>query len=945
MQNFTDEVALALMITFGIQGVMLVLAWHVGVRLSETGFEGPPVLAPSRFGGAAPLLSRLLEFTAVTALGAIALYLVVRYIFQDNEVIVIPEWPVIQYSATVLAAAIIGILALRFGQNLTQYFIHAFHFAMRNSVPILMVIVCLFTSVFFSFDALFSKIVPEAERNRLADLRSKTDIAAIINKMQDKTAHSHRRAASEVLWSKEWLTYGVKLKEVQAALQQVPEAATAKIEEVRKSSLEQLQANERTLADLKVERDEVDRTRQRAMARLELARERASLLRAELNKLNKAVFEVESRIVEKTAEADAEERGIGATSVRGRGPAFRRLTEEIERIREEKANAELRRDGYRKRSAESIDAVSELEREVATLSTRIEQFDNRIAQQRANPQATSESISLAQVRGQVKQFEADLEASRLGFEQNPSREALDALQSQCAKSVGFITSYAAQTRTLDSTACSTASLQQATARLFALNAARPALAKKCVSSNAALIDATVGARLTFVRDCLNLSGLLPTEAKSITADINALERERDDQAHRFVVTYNAFLDGNKLAFLALGIAVAVDILVLASGLLGATAIRSSFAGRGLRNDLSASERELLVETALMPDVARNARRAVAEFNPTTRRELGLSAHWTHELNIDRVVDKNLKSVLRRLMNAGMTIGAVSPEPRRSGTYRVNVSLIEFLIKLARSSDTPEEYDHEFIVALERAMGDAPAENAAALLQYFLPTNRTAGYTSRIDIPSVVKEDQQVLLRCLNVASSFGYVADEETKDSGLEILLRAEVYLALLDMAAGQQQPEEEPAVDELWSESTAQAEVQIKGGSREQPTRSEPAGPRNYIGARRDLPPAPPPRPAAALAPAPPRQSQAQPIQRAAGQQQASIQRQPTPRPPRAVQQTGQPAPNPYAAPVSEKPSVSGAERLRPSKAKKVEEPSPLNSSEEDKPKVKISNGTFTFE
>ena len=54
MQNFTDENILSLMITFGIQGVMLVLAWHIGVRLSENGIETPTVSSQSSVRRVAP---------------------------------------------------------------------------------------------------------------------------------------------------------------------------------------------------------------------------------------------------------------------------------------------------------------------------------------------------------------------------------------------------------------------------------------------------------------------------------------------------------------------------------------------------------------------------------------------------------------------------------------------------------------------------------------------------------------------------------------------------------------------------------------------------------------------------------------------------------------------------------------------------------------------------
>ena len=222
----------------------------------------------------------------------------------------------------------------------------------------------------------------------------------------------------------------------------------------------------------------------------------------------------------------------------------------------------------------------------------------------------------------------------------------------------------------------------------------------------------------------------------------------------------------------------------------------------------------------------------------------------------------------------MTIGAVTAEQRGSGRYRVNVSLIEFLIKLARGSNPEEQPDQEFIPALARALGEPQAENAAALLQYFIPTNRVAGYTSRIDLPSVVEEDRQIMRQCLNVASAFGYVADNETEDAELDILVSAEVYLALLNMTTNPPDHDEADQAEE-WSQTSGQADVQIKHGPVErhapppQPLQPEPAEPpppapprpRNFIGARVATPePAPPPQQTeqqqpARRPPSPPRQ------------------------------------------------------------------------------------------
>ena len=50
------------------------------------------------------------------------------------------------------------------------------------------------------------------------------------------------------------------------------------------------------------------------------------------------------------------------------------------------------------------------------------------------------------------------------------------------------------------------------------------------------------------------------------AKLSAIDLSRDDKAHRFVVTWNAFLDGNRLAYLSLILAIGVDGLVFMSGL-------------------------------------------------------------------------------------------------------------------------------------------------------------------------------------------------------------------------------------------------------------------------------------------------------------------------------------------------------------------------------------------
>ena len=101
---------------------------------------------------------------------------------------------------------------------------------------------------------------------------------------------------------------------------------------------------------------------------------------------------------------------------------------------------------------------------------------------------------------------------------------------------------------------------------------------------------------------------------------------RDDKAHRFVVTWNAFLDGNRLAYLALVLAIGVDALVFMSGLFGAQALRSPLSDVPSPKARSAHQLEAIIEAALLPDTFKNAR--LARARPCTRRSRSTASPTT-----------------------------------------------------------------------------------------------------------------------------------------------------------------------------------------------------------------------------------------------------------------------------------------------------------------------------
>ena len=123
--------------------------------------------------------------------------------------------------------------------------------------------------------------------------------------------------------------------------------------------------------------------------------------------------------------------------------------------------------------------------------------------------------------------------------------------------------------------CDPKQAAEAAARVFALNAGLVAFQTNCAGGDKLAAAARPPTRLLgFGRKCLQDSGLISKDSADVGARLSGIDMNRDDKAHRFVVTWNAFLDGNRLAYLSLMLAIGVDALVFMSGLFGAQALRS-----------------------------------------------------------------------------------------------------------------------------------------------------------------------------------------------------------------------------------------------------------------------------------------------------------------------------------------------------------------------------------
>jgi hypothetical protein len=258
--------------------------------------------------------------------------------------------------------------------------------------------------------------------------------------------------------------------------------------------------------------------------------------------------------------------------------------------------------------------------------------------------------------------------------------------------------------------------------------------------------------LDFGRRCLQDSGLPGRDATKMGERISFIDLNRDDKAHNFVVSWNAFQDGNRLAYLALAIAIGIDSLIFMSGLFGANAVRSPLSDVPSSKPRNAQQLESIIENALLPDKFESATLALEAMRPITPED-----GFTAEVIIQRE-DTPARQRVLKVLNAGATIGAVAHDPNRSDRYLARPELFEFLSIVAKKEfeTSPEHVD---IAELEKAVSVAllPAErigaNAETVLAYMHPVSEDRGFTAEIRLTEVVPGDMRLVRNTLNAAAT------------------------------------------------------------------------------------------------------------------------------------------------------------------------------------------------
>lgn len=785
MRNFTGEPALSFMITFGIQGVMLIVAWLIG----ETFATGMNLKNSGQTGGWDLIVTGLF---AVLAIVAVMLWLGQG---SQHEAVVASNWFNSQAAQTIKNFALFGavtalILAFVIAATKSDVgadYVQSARLIIKNGILWIMFLACMATSVFFSFDSLFSTIFPAEERKRSADIRAVNQVAAVVTDIGNLAQKRRVEEARALFQSQAWTTYETELDKVAALAKQAPD-------KIREQITLELQTQQSRIAKLEEQRATATGGQAGLQSKKVQLTEELSRLQAdrpgsvsEFNAQKLVVADIERRIDEQRAKVMAEEKGVEGSLKAGRGQFWRAAKAE-----EEKAKAELQVAKERLRSPQA--RVETIDKRLAQIKGELAQIDGDLAKLKGEEETTVQMIAVARSGSAATSDErfdpsagvAALDRARQQFRQNPERQSLAQLQSSCSALINAslkVTSLRDDAAAID---CSPKLANEAAGRVFSLNDGLALFGQNCSGGEKLPTTGGTDALLEFGRRCLQDSGLGSQDTQNMGLALSRIDLNRDDRAHRFVVTWNAFQDGNRLAYLALAIAIAIDSLVFMSGLFGANAVRSPLSDMPSPKARSAKQLEAIIENALLPDTFTNADAVLSAMQPITPID-----GFTQEVLVP-MDETPTRGRVVKVLNAAATIGAVHRDLNRPERYLVRPELFEFLSTVAKrafESNSENVKLAELKQVVTVALQPEVAVNAEIVLSNMDPINEAHGFSSQIKLSNVKAEQQGVVRKVLNAGATMQYVQLAEKHPDRDLYFVHGQLYKIIALIAASSVRP------------------------------------------------------------------------------------------------------------------------------------------------------------
>lgn len=661
---------LSLLITFGIQGVMLIAAWLIGESFATGMHRGQAVDDVLRHRRSWPHVAfRTLLVLGITVAGLFVLALVLlnagtlKWMGVNLALVKEANKALLDFAGGKSAylgwsiAGFLGLLALLYAISEREIFgpyIRGLKIVLRSLPLWFMFLACMATSVFFSFDSLFSTIFSPDERARAAELRSSNRVAGLVSDVGELAYKRRSEGVAALFASDEWKRYEDKLDGVVEMARRAP----GEIEALRTRELEAIRSKQASLQERKAtaESQRVGLAQRKEVLLGEVSRLKSEIppLTAEVERLKSDIFKQESEILAKKAEADAEAGGVGGTLKAGKGPEFAKRKKELNDLEVKKKIVADQLAAREAQLTEKRDAVTAAESQLAQIDGEIGKLSGeaQLAEQQIAEAAAVPGAEQAPTSDVTKVF-GSLETALSAFRREPERASFEAIQAQCGALVSAFqrveTLKAEQTeKGLD---CDPGLVADRVNGVLARNDSIAAFKTLCGQENS-LPQTGTDDVMAFGEKCVQTAGLSGEDTAVFRNALNGIALSRDDKAHRFVVTINAFNDGNQLAYLALAIAIAIDSLVFMSGLFGANAVRSPLSDVPHGKMRSATQLEAVIVSALEPHRFYNARTVIGAMRPITPVD-----GFTQEVVLSDIDDDTAARV-RTVLNAASTLNAV-----------------------------------------------------------------------------------------------------------------------------------------------------------------------------------------------------------------------------------------------------------------------------------------------
>jgi hypothetical protein len=730
------------MFTFGIHGVMLMVAWLIGESFA-TGMSTVPR------GGMGRVTAPLIVIIGL----AVVLLAVAAGIYQWRYGIAPDRW-IEALAGAGLVFGTLGLLAVFARSDVIAPYAQALRIIAKNSMLWVMFLACMSTSVFFSFDSRFNVVFPKEQRERVSQLRAENQVSGIVADI-GTTITSQQIEQTELLFESEgWRAY-------EANLDKLAKAAQGSTGEIEKYFNDQIETRNRGIK----EQQERITTAQSGLAGLsgkktslteELARIEGdrSALAADYAQTKSELDSRAKAIDAKRVEAMAEGKGVEGTLKEGKGPVYRQRMDELYKMQAAYKIQDDRVKDAKKRLDAAETRISQIKRELAAI-------DGELAKYKGEQETAEQRIKMAQdaVSGQDEQridpgrVLPAFEVARADFRQEPTPERLANVQQRCSQLYNAMVSAEVTRPKVSGIDCDPKQASEAAATLFALLAGTKAFNASCVGGDKLAQQKSTDALFAFAVKCLSDSGLPSKQTDELRTKISFAEMNRDDKAHRFVVTWNAFLDGNRLAYLALAIAIGIDSLIFMTGLFGANAVRSPLADVPSVKGRNSQQLEAIVENALLPDTFETARTTLNAMRPITN-----ASGFMAEVRPDQLDPHTAQRVLG-VLNAGATINAVEYDAG-ADRYLVRAELFEFLSIVAKRSFDADKANVD-LAELEKIVGVALlpnlSHNAELVLHYMHPISEDRGFTAEIKLDEVAPEHIRTVRNTLNAGATLDRV--------------------------------------------------------------------------------------------------------------------------------------------------------------------------------------------